>query len=168
MCVVCVCVCVCVSRPQLPPATATAATRAGVLLGHSHRISRGPASPHEHSIISPAPSPTVLLLTSGARHHAQGCSGGLGSAIAEAFALEGAHVIVCHVGASDLAEATKTAAAVEVGTRRHPAVPHSLACVCTAQRAAAKETYLCVRAETSARVSAASFSVARHPRHIHT
>ena len=46
--------------------------------------------------------------------HAQGTSGGLGSAIAEALALEGADVVCCHRDETDLAEAEKTAAAVVV------------------------------------------------------
>ena len=48
----------------------------------------------------------------------QGVSGGLGSAIAEALALEGADVICCHAGDADRADAEKTAAAVTAAGRR--------------------------------------------------
>lgn len=47
-----------------------------------------------------------------------GVSGGLGSAIAEALALEGADVICCHAGDADRADAEKTAAAVTAAGRR--------------------------------------------------
>jgi len=47
-----------------------------------------------------------------------GASGGLGSSIAEAFALEGADVVCAHATADEREEALKTVAAVEAAGRR--------------------------------------------------